>query len=298
MTQPMDEVAAARAHAGQIEIGGQPFAYLECGPKTGPLVLCLHGFPDVPRSLLPVLRALGAAGYRAVAPWLRGYAPSTLAGPYGPLPLGSDALTLCATLAPGQRAYLVGHDWGAVAVYVAASLAPNRIAAAVTMSVPHPAAFARALPRHPTQLARSSYMAAFQLPILPDRLLAARGGALIRRLWRLWSPGLRAPAELAAEVAGCIAASLPAPLDHYRALRRPRQLAFLLGQTAGIRVPTLELHGARDGCISAELGAETATYFAAAHERRILVGAGHFVHVEAPAVVASAVVDWLERHPV
>jgi pimeloyl-ACP methyl ester carboxylesterase len=296
MTHPAD-VAAHPASTGLVEIGGEPFSYLERGPKTGPLVLCMHGFPDVPRSLLPVMDELADAGYRAIAPWLRGYAPSTLAGPYGPLPLGSDALTLCTALAPGQRAYLVGHDWGAVAVYVAASLAPNRIAAAVAMSVPHPAAFARALTRHPAQLARSSYIAAFQLPILPDRALAARGGALIRRLWRLWSPGLHAPEDLTREVASCIAASLPAPLSHYRALRRPRQLAYLLAQAGDIRVPTLELHGADDGCIGAELGADSATYFAAAHERRILEGAGHFLHLEAPRAVASAVIDWLDRHP-
>jgi pimeloyl-ACP methyl ester carboxylesterase len=260
-------------------------------------VLCLPGFPDVPHSLLPLMDALGSEGYWVVAPFLRGYAPSTLAGPFGPVPLGADALTLASALAPGRRPYVVGHDWGAVAVYVAASLAPNRIAAAVAMSVPHPAALVRALPRHPAQLARSAYIAAFQLPLLPERVLMLGGGALIRQIWRRWSPGFAASAELEREVVACLEASKSAPLAHYRALRRPRQLGFLLGETRGIRVPTLQLHGARDGCFRAELGANDAAYFAGAHARTIVEGTGHFLHVEAPDVVSRAVSSWLGEHP-
>ncbi len=285
MTEPIDRVA----------IGGDSIAYLERGARDGDLALCLHGFPDVPHSLIPVMNRLARAGFRAVAPYLRGYAPSTRSGPFGPLPLGADVLTLASALAPGRRLYVVGHDWGAVATSVASMLAPNRIAAAVTLSVPAPAAFARGLLRHPAQLLRSSYMLAFQLPRLPERALTARRGALIRRIWRTWSPGFEPPAALEREIARCMEASLPAPLAHYRALRKPSQLGFLLGKARGIRVPTLELHGADDGCIGAEITSR-GDDFAADHERRVLPGAGHFLHVEAPDAVADSIVDWLGRY--
>ena len=285
------------ARIEHVSVGRDRFAYLARGPETGPLVLCLHGFPDAPPSLLPLLDELARAGYRAVAPWLRGYDPSTLAGPYGPVPLGADALTLASALAPGRRPYLVGHDWGAVAVYIAASLAPSRIAAAVAMAIPHPAALARALPRHPTQFARSAYIAAIQFPWLPERALTAAGGALLRQIWRLWSPGIQVPVELEREIARCLKASIPAPLAHYRALKRPHQLAALFRDTDPIRVPTLQLHGARDGCFSAALGDHQAHHFAADHSFELVHDAGHFLHVESPETVSRAVLAWLEAHP-
>src|SRR4051812_26198713 len=85
------------------------FELLTEGPKDGPLALCLHGFPDHPPSFGPLLTALGDAGYRAVAPWLRGYAPSTLSGPFDVDRLAEDARVLAQILSPDRPIYLVGH---------------------------------------------------------------------------------------------------------------------------------------------------------------------------------------------
>jgi pimeloyl-ACP methyl ester carboxylesterase len=112
------------------------FAYFEAG--QGPLVLCLHGFPDTAWSFVPVLNRLAAGGYHAVAPFMRGYPPSELGpgGDYRIITLGRDALALIEALG-AQRAFLVGHDWGAVAAYIAAALAPERIERMVTAALPH-----------------------------------------------------------------------------------------------------------------------------------------------------------------
>src|SRR5262245_46917767 len=89
------------------------FELLSAGAKSDPHVRCLHGFPDHPPSFTLLLTELSDAGYHAVAPWLRGYAPSTLEGPFDGDYLAEDALELASALSPDRPIYLVGHDWGA-----------------------------------------------------------------------------------------------------------------------------------------------------------------------------------------
>jgi pimeloyl-ACP methyl ester carboxylesterase len=260
---------------------------LEWGPASGRPVICLHGFPDVPLSWAPVAERLAAAGWRVVAPYMRGYHPSTLEGPFTVEQLATDLLALAGAVSPHAPVAVVGHDWGAVATYAACSRAPERIARAVTMAVPHPTAFLRNLPRVPGQLARSWYMMFFQLPRLPEWILR-RG--LVRRLWRRWSPGWEGDA---AEIERTIEASLPAPLEYYRAaaadLARGRRLA---GDS--IRVPTMWMHGVDDGCIDARLGDGQERYFVE-HASELISGAGHFLHLERPDVVAGHVLRWISR---
>ena len=95
----------------------------------GPLALCLHGFPDHAHSFRFQLPALAAAGYRVVAPFLRGYAPTEVPndGPYQAAALAQDAVALIDALGQGQ-AVLIGHDWGAVAAHGAAIVAPEKSA--------------------------------------------------------------------------------------------------------------------------------------------------------------------------
>jgi pimeloyl-ACP methyl ester carboxylesterase len=88
--------------------------YQEAG--QGPLVLCLHGFPDNAHTCSERLPALARAGLRGVAPFMRGYAPTSPApdGRYQAVLLAQDALALIAALG-GGRASVVAHDWGATA---------------------------------------------------------------------------------------------------------------------------------------------------------------------------------------
>src|SRR5882724_11812032 len=109
-----------------VNANGVRFATLEAG--DGPLVLCLHGFPDHARSFRHQLPALAAAGFRAVAPYMRGYAPTQAApdGRYQSAVLAQDATELITALGY-DSAYVFGHDWGAMAAYGAAIIAPQRV---------------------------------------------------------------------------------------------------------------------------------------------------------------------------
>src|SRR5882724_13682590 len=103
--------------SGSVRAGDLTFHYLEAG--SGPLVLCLHGFPDHARSFRHQLPVLAKAGFRAVAPYLRGYAPTDVPanGPYQSAALAKDTVALLDALSPKEPATVFGHDWGALAAY-------------------------------------------------------------------------------------------------------------------------------------------------------------------------------------
>lgn len=274
-------------------IGG--FTALAAGDAGAPVVLVLHGFPDTPHTFAPLVEAVARAGYRVVAPWLRGYAPSPLAGPYHLDALAADAVAWADALSPARPVALVGHDWGAAITYAACARAPARFRAAVAMSVPHPAVFVRALAT-PAQLARSWYMLAFQLPGAV-RCASLGDFALVDLLWRTWSPGYRLPAALRDELHATLRASWPAPLLYYRAMTRPpREAVARLRRRDRVAVPTLYLHGATDGCIGPAVGDGAERYFTGGYRRELVAGAGHFLAAEAPRAVADRVIAWLDDH--
>jgi len=253
----------------------------------GSPVVYLHGFPDHPPSARPFLDALVARGHRVAAPWLRGYAPSPLAGPYDLDTLARDVLRAIDAWCPGEPVGLVGHDWGAAITYRACQLAPHRIRRAVTLALPHPLTFLARL-RSATQLRHSWYMALFQLPGA-GHLVGARDLALVDRLWRAWSPGFVLDDHRRAELHACLARSLPAPLGYYRAMfRSPRAIL-----RAGLRieVPVLQVHGAGDGCVLPPDDRDARRF--ARRELVVLPGLGHFLHLEAPAAIAARVSSWI-----
>lgn len=287
--------AAAEPSPRVVETAGGRFAYLAAGPEGGPLVVCLHGFPDHAESFAPLLARLAAAGHRAVAPWMRGYAPSVLDGPYHGEQLADDALGIARALAGGRRFALVGHDWGALAVWSACARAPADLACAVTMAVPHPLATARHLARSASQRRKSWYIAFFQLPRVPEWALARRDFALVDRLWRDWSPGFSLEDGARRRLHRCLAASMPAPIDYYRAI--PRQLLALRAARGGrIATPVLHLHGADDGCVEPAAAARQARFMKGPFASELLPGAGHFLQLERPAEVAAHVLGWLAAH--
>src|SRR5512140_3768095 len=178
---------------GSVTANGVRFATLEAG--DGPLVLCLHGFPDHARSFRHQLPALAAAGFRAVAPFMRGYAPteSPADGVYQSAVLAQDAVALIGALGY-ESATIFGHDWGAVAAYGAAILAPEKIAKLVTAAVPHGPSVLNAFLSDYDQQRRSWYMFFFQHPFA-DAAVAHDDFRFIERLWQDWSPGWTHPAE-------------------------------------------------------------------------------------------------------
>jgi len=287
---------------GSIRANDLDFAYLELG--SGPLALCLHGFPDSPHGWRHQLPALAEAGYRAVAPWMRGYAPTSIPadGTYQQGALAADAIALHETLGGDADAVLIGHDWGATAVYPAVNHEPGRWRAAVAMAVPHPAAMAGMILDY-DQLKRSFYMFVFQHP-LAEAIVQMGDLGFIDRLWADWSPGLD-PA-VAAEAAGHVKDALREPenltaaLGYYRATIGgvgvdPR---FEEVQSAGanpVELPFLYLHGADDGCVGVGF-AEAGTGFLTHPSSRtaIVEGAGHFLQLEQPERVNDEVLTFLD----
>jgi pimeloyl-ACP methyl ester carboxylesterase len=281
---------------GSVELPNGHFAYLEQGHADAPLILLAHGFPDHPKTFLPLMSSLCGAGYRCVAPWLRGYAPSTLAGPYDRQRVGDDLADLAEALSPNAPVVLVGHDWGAAAAYTAVGRWPQRFRSAVTLAVPHVAAFERNLRRSRSQQQRSAYMALFMLPALPDQIVAYRNFAYVERLWRRWSPSYKPNPDYMRELKHCLRASMPAPLGYYRALRpsRTQLRQSLLDARVRIYVPLLHLHGADDGCIEPAMSEGEQRYFEGEFRSRVLPGLGHFLHLEDPKQIAENILDFIE----
>ncbi len=183
-----------RITEGVVQANGVDVHYLEAG--SGPLALLLHGFPDSAHTWRHLLPALADAGYHAVAPWLRGYAPTSVPadGRYQVGVLAQDVCALHDALGDGSPAVLIGHDWGALAGYTAAGSQPERWSSFTALAVPPLGSLLAGFTSY-TQLRRSWYMFFFQSP-LADGAVAADDLAFIDRLWADWSPGFDAAAEL------------------------------------------------------------------------------------------------------
>jgi pimeloyl-ACP methyl ester carboxylesterase len=286
-----------------IEIPANGIEFVAYEKGEGPLVLCLHGFPDHARSFRHQVDTLVEAGHRVVVPYMRGYAPTSPAadGIYQVAALGRDALALVEALGE-ERAVLFGHDWGALASYAAALKDPARVERLITVAVPYGPAFASAFLSAYEQLRRSWYVYFFQLPFA-EAAVAGNDCAFIRKLWRDWSPGWDPPKEEVDSVCALLGKPevLSAALGYYRAMLNPEYQDPALAdeqdvfQMLPIEVSTLYIHGADDGCMGVETGEGMAASFSGGLETLVVEDAGHFVHQEKPDVVNRAVVEFLKR---
>jgi pimeloyl-ACP methyl ester carboxylesterase len=284
----------------EVHVNGIEFSYLESGPPEGPLALCLHGFPDTAHTWRHLMPALAEAGYRAVAPWMRGYAPTEVApdGIYQVGALAADASAFHEALGADGRAVLVGHDWGAYASYGAASLHPERWRRIVTMAVPPLAASASSFFTYP-QMKRSFYIFLFQTP-LAEMAVSADGYEFLDHLWEDWSPGYDASWDIA-KVKEALGNpdNLSAAIGSYRALFDPscRSPAYDDAQEACASSPpqpTLYLHGADDGALGLDAIGDVRPQLSEGSEHVIVEHAGHFLHLEQPDVVGSRILEFLD----
>jgi pimeloyl-ACP methyl ester carboxylesterase len=261
----------------------------------------LHGFPDSARTWEALLPALAEQGFRAVAPWMRGYAPTDVPsdGRYQAGALVADALALHEAFEADGEAVIIGHDWGAMAAYGAGAYAPERWRRVVTMAIPPLALLGGAL-FHYDQLRRFWYQFFFLHPLAED-VVAMDDLAFIDRLWAEWSPGFSAgAAPERAKEALRPAGHLAAALGYYRALHDPSRLAPELAELQQAVLvptaqPTLYLHGQDDGCVSAALGEGAEQHLGAGSARIVVPGSGHFLHLESPDVVIPAVLQFLQN---
>ena len=268
------------------ERAGLRFDVTDVGPADGRVVIMLHGFPEDRFSWSELAASLAGAGYRVLAPDQRGYSPS--ASPRGRrayrlAELIDDVLAL-ADAAGTERFDLVGHDWGSLVGWGLADRHPERVRSLCALSVPHPRAMRHAMIRS-TQALASSYVLFFQLPRLPEHVLARRGGRLLAE--GLERSGLdhataQRFASRAAEPAG-----MTGPLNWYRAI--PLDGGSLPGQ---VTVPTLFVWGDRERFVTRR-AAEACTHWVKGPYRFVpLAGRTHWL----PTTAADEVGPILRDH--
>ena len=289
--RPVDELT--------LNANGLRFHVLAAGPEEAPLVLLLHGFPEFSRSWRHQLPALADAGFRAVAPDLRGYGGTDKRGPYDIATLVGDAVALVRALRR-ERATIVGHDWGGAIGWIAAHRAPEVVERLAVLNCPHPATMLDGLLRNPRQILRSSYMFFFQLPWFPERMLTADGASAVARAIRggshvrsAWTQEQLDDYRRAFLQPGAASAAL----GYYRAAFRRPLLARRLAREHTIEAPTLVLWGLEEQFLDRELirPERLARWFAPGNVPTIreIDGAGHYVQNEAPERVNGELLEWL-----
>jgi pimeloyl-ACP methyl ester carboxylesterase len=283
-----------------VSANGARFHVAEAG--SGPLVLLLHGFPQMWWCWRAQLPTLAGAGYRVAAMDLRGYGASDKP------PRGYDTPTLAADVAAVVRslgskdAVVVGHDWGGWIAWSMPALEPAVTRAVAAMSMPHPLAYRRAVRRSVGQAIAASYVAAYQVPMRPERQLIQPGAieSLLRRASGTAWPG--SDDEGRAIVAAYTdAMQVPfvahSALEYYRwAFRsslRADGRAFTERVDRPVTVPVLQLHGQLDPVVLAATARDGADWVAGEHTYHELSGAGHFLPEERADDVTDHLLAWL-----
>ncbi len=277
---------------------------LSWGPADGPLVVALHGFPDTAWTWRHLGPHLAERGYRVVAPFTRGYAPSDIPTDrcFQVGALMADAAELHRVLGGDERSVLIGHDWGAITANGLGAHPENPYRAIVALAVPPLESISATQPdvqgfvrMLPGQLRNSWYTLFNQLPVLPERSF----DRLVRRLWQDWSPGYDATTDLAhlAESMGN-PAHRRAAFGYYRALPRfwtvPERYRDWHSTWSGIPiVPSLQLYGLQDGCLQPELSRRAQSSLPASASSVGVANAGHFLQLEQPDQVNALITEFL-----
>jgi pimeloyl-ACP methyl ester carboxylesterase len=271
----------------------------------GPLVLLLHGFPDDNHTFDAQLLALAEAGYKAVAPMMRGYEPGSQSAKnlYHLTHLASDVFAWMKLL-NARQCHIVGHDWGALTTYVAAALQPKKFLSVTTLAIPHLRRGLKGVAEVPVQLLKSSYILLMQLPRVSEMIVGRDDYAFVETLWKRWSPDWQfTPGELE-QVKSTFRQPgvVKAATQYYRCLLSPLSLSAQQSWsllTSSLEVPVLALAGENDGCMDARLYDHLmqASDFDKGLSVDLLPEAGHFLHRERPDVVNALIIDWLDRHP-
>ena len=290
----------AEINTGTVNANGINFHYLEMG--AGPLALCFHGFPDHAWSFRHLLPDLADAGFRAVAPFMRGYAPTEppADGRYQQVALCRDVLALIGALG-AERAYLIGNDWGAGAVTGATVLEPEKVMKLVIIASGQ---VDRDLQMNYQYLKGTWHSYFFQLP-QAEQALAYNDFAFVEEWWRDASPEWDIPASSLESIRETFRKPgvVEAALGYYRAryspaLQDPSMREDQDRVNAGpVTVPTLALHGTRDRPKRLDAFESEAMdrFFTGGLEKVIISGTGHFMHQEKPEEVNPKIVEFLTR---
>lgn len=270
-----------------LEHAGLHFDVVDGGRGDGECFVLLHGFPGSADTWSRVRPVLEAAGYRTLTPVQRGYSPGARPGKVGAYvveELVLDVIAL-ADMAGVRRFHLVGHDWGGVVAWCLAASHPHRLRTLAVLSTPHPRALAESLTRS-LQPLRSFYALTFQLPLLPERVLLAAGGAVLRTA--LSGSGL--PADVADRYVAAMRqpGALTAALNWYRAAGRA---AGTLASTPAISVPTLYVWSSNDAALGRTAAERTARHVTGPYRFVELDGVSHWIPETEPEHAAQLLAD-------
>jgi epoxide hydrolase 4 len=277
---------------GYADLGDVRLHYVEDG--EGPLVVLLHGFPEFWFSWRFQIPALVEAGFRVVAPDMRGYNLSSKprgARAYDTDRLAADLRDLIHERG-AKRAFVAGHDWGGGAAWITAMNHPEVIERLAILNVPHPRRMLQGL-RTPRQLAKSWYMLFYQLPWLPELSARARGWWGWRHVFESEArPGAFTPRDIERYVEAWSQPGAPTGMvNFYRAaLRQTRRRAER--RIRPVEAPTLVIWGQRDRHLGAELAEPERADVPNLVRVVRLPEASHWVHQDEPGRVSELLVDF------
>ncbi|MFI9507093.1 alpha/beta fold hydrolase [Nocardia sp. NPDC052566] len=272
----------------EIPTAAGTFDALACGAPGGREVLLLHGFPQSALEWEFQLTALGGGGCHVVAPDQRGYSPGVRPEPvadYRIEELIGDVAAIADALG-WQRFDLVGHDWGAYVGWAAAAAMPARIRTLTAVSLPHPAAFLRAMTEDEDQAQRSQYFTLLRKPRVAERVLLADSGAGLRKIfdWKIAEDRIDDYVRRLTEPE-----ALTAALNWYRAMH-------LSGPTGPVSVPTLYVWSTEDTTVGSTAAMATERYVTGPYRFEMLEEVSHWIPEQAPEELTGHLMRHLLAH--
>lgn len=275
-----------------VDVGPLRLHVAVTGPESGPLAILLHGFPEFWYGWRHQLGPLAAAGFRVVAPDMRGYnlsdKPRSVAA-YALDKLAGDVDGLARALGRSVIDLLIGHDWGAAVAWHVAQTRPSLVRKTAVLNVPHLKVMRRTLLTDPGQLRRSWYALAFQLPVLPERLFGARGFAAGIGALRTAREGSFRRADLDIYKGAWAQQGAPrAMLNYYRAAARHGPDEYAHEKVPG---PLRIIWGTEDAFLKRKMARASLAYCEQG-ELFEIEGATHWVQHDAPDEVNRLLLDF------
>ena len=279
-------------------------AYLESGPANGFPLILLHGWPDDALTWNRVTPALVEAGYRVIAPYLRGCGPTRFLDAATPrsgqlVALGQDVVDFAAALGL-ERYAVIGHDWGARAAYIASALDAARITHCVALSVGY-GTNSPSQTLSPKQLQNYWYHWLMATP-RGEKVVREDRRSFTRHVWDIWMPfwkpseeefNATAPSFDNPDWADIVLHSYTVRWGHAPQHAIYAALEARFDPAPKLSVPTLTLHGADDPVNNALSSVGKEAFFSARYERRLIGHCGHFPQREQSDEVARAIIAWI-----
>jgi pimeloyl-ACP methyl ester carboxylesterase len=297
----LPEIAVKKTYT----VHGREYPVIEAG--EGPLVVCLHGFPDNYETWQGQIEPLVAAGYRIVCPVMPGFAPGTenTSGSNTSVYAVDELIAVIEALlgsSDEKKCHLVGHDWGALVAYMIAHERPDLLHSLTALSIPYNVNLQRVLLRCPTYVLNSWYISFFQLKWFADWVVRRKNFKFFDLLYRLWCPTWDNK-ESSEERLASTKASFSAPGVLGWTLSYNRNCIFGLNAASFrfrrifngvIKVPTLGIRGEVDGCLpEVTWNMVRPKSFPNGLTMERMPNVGHFPQLEDPEWVSKRLIRWV-----